>query len=155
MIFIYTLLDPRTGDIRYVGRTNNLQKRLAGHLRARDDSHRSRWIRLLLREGLKPLMVVQDRCSEQLCRALEAAYTDYFESLGYSLTNGTPGGDGLGTGSEHPFFGKRHSLEHRAAISAGHKGKKYSPERCQAMSQLRKGSKLSPEHVAAIGESKI
>lgn len=30
--FIYTLSDPNTGLVRYVGKTNNIRKRLSSHL---------------------------------------------------------------------------------------------------------------------------
>ncbi len=31
--YIYALIDPRTGDVRYIGKTLRLQKRMQEHLR--------------------------------------------------------------------------------------------------------------------------
>lgn len=33
--FIYTLSDPRTNEIRYIGKANNISKRLFSHLQGR------------------------------------------------------------------------------------------------------------------------
>ena len=53
-VFIYSLSDPRTGEIRYVGKTVNLKRRLYGHLYDDEKTHKSAWIKSLKRLGLKP-----------------------------------------------------------------------------------------------------
>lgn len=67
---IYTLSDPYTSAVRYVGRTNNPKKRFEKHLYDASwyanwyegelvfGNAKSRWIRELKREGLRPVMTV-------------------------------------------------------------------------------------------------
>jgi hypothetical protein len=54
---IYTLSDPETGEVRYVGKANNTQTRLKIHLR--DSETRMTpvccWIKSLRKRGLKPI----------------------------------------------------------------------------------------------------
>lgn len=56
IIFIYALLDPRTGDIRYIGKTNNPHKRFIRHKNNREKRHCADWIASLVREELLPVM---------------------------------------------------------------------------------------------------
>ncbi|MEZ0060908.1 hypothetical protein ABIF26_006451 [Bradyrhizobium elkanii] len=55
-IFIYALVDPRTNDRRYIGKTNDPQQRLRAHIsEARyTRSRKSNWIRGLLKAALRP-----------------------------------------------------------------------------------------------------
>jgi hypothetical protein len=59
---IYTLTDPRTNEIRYVGKANDVSQRYKAHLnRARKHQiHKSNWIKQLKKEGLKPIIDVID-----------------------------------------------------------------------------------------------
>lgn len=57
---IYALIDPRTGEVRYIGKANNSAKRLASH--CRDAKRRVTpvyvWIKELAEIGLKPDMKI-------------------------------------------------------------------------------------------------
>ena len=56
-IYIYTLTDPNTNMIRYIGKSNNPDKRLRIHLieaRRGLKSYRSNWLRKLITMGQKP-----------------------------------------------------------------------------------------------------
>ncbi len=54
---IYTLTDPRTSEVRYVGVTaGSLEVRLKGHLRYKGKDHRS-----LLAVGVTPV-ITRDNC---------------------------------------------------------------------------------------------
>ncbi len=55
---IYTLRDPRSGGIRWVGQTASLAKRLASHMNTSpsDRSERGDWIRGLKSVGLQPII---------------------------------------------------------------------------------------------------
>jgi hypothetical protein len=56
---IYSLVDPRTGVPRYIGKTVHLRSRLNHHVsRAVDSSPRGEWIRELKANGLRPTAVV-------------------------------------------------------------------------------------------------
>lgn len=60
-VIIYTLLDPITLKVRYIGRTkNSLEKRLGEHIsKSRlnyNNTHKSNWIKGLLQQNLKPII---------------------------------------------------------------------------------------------------
>lgn len=56
-VYIYGLADPRTGEIRYVGKSSNPAARLASH-RARSGARAVRgWCQDLRRDGVRPAVV--------------------------------------------------------------------------------------------------
>src|SRR5207302_1874057 len=55
---IYVLIDPRNGEVRYVGKTVDIDDRLRRHLQILENTHKSHWIRQLLKLGLTPQMEV-------------------------------------------------------------------------------------------------
>jgi hypothetical protein len=98
--FVYCLIDPRTEEIRYIGKTvATLPMRLSQHIYAAThnkwQSHVNNWIRSLLHGGDRPvirvLSVVSDKetLSREECRLIE-----YYRKRGARLTNLTNGGDG-------------------------------------------------------------
>jgi hypothetical protein len=56
VVWIYTLLDPRTMQVRYVGRTDNLVNRMSTHL-AMPTVAVGRWVRELAELKLRPIMM--------------------------------------------------------------------------------------------------
>lgn len=63
MTEVYALLCPITGDVRYIGKANNTQKRLKSHIRAARDPKKNHtpvycWINQLGRQGLQPIAQV-------------------------------------------------------------------------------------------------
>lgn len=58
MIYIYALRDPTNSYVRYVGKTNNPERRLKAHIQRSKTSrlHSSNWIRNVLKNGLFPMM---------------------------------------------------------------------------------------------------
>lgn len=59
---IYSLIDPRTGVVRYIGKTDNTKRRLRVHLaeakHSNGHNHRLNWIRSLLSENLVPILII-------------------------------------------------------------------------------------------------
>lgn len=93
-INIYGLIDPRTNNIRYVGKTkNSLQHRLKQHLSETPErnTHKSNWIKSLKKEDLTPIIVQLDVCDETNWVEKE----QYWISVFTDLTNLTAGGDGI------------------------------------------------------------
>lgn len=95
MRYIYTLSDPKTLEVRYVGQTNDINRRLNDHLSSsvneNSDSYntyKSNWIRKILRIGDKPIINVIDE-SENLdgSNYLEKYYIEKYTKDGYKLTN--------------------------------------------------------------------
>lgn len=155
---IYVLLDPMTYAIRYVGKADNPKLRLREHISksVREKGRKPKWIRSLIADGLRPVIQAIDEVKQSEWQAAEAAYIEYYLSIGCDLTNDTPGGDGWGCGEDHPQFGNHaprgpRSLETKAKISAANSGRKYPPEYGARISLARRGRRLSPEHRAKIG----
>ncbi len=122
---VYILSDPRTDQIRYVGKTTgSLQKRLKQHLSAsslRWKSHKNHWVKELTVLGLRPLIEEAEVFDSQ--KAMdegEKFYISYFKSLGFKLTNSTDGGEGLSPGFKH-------TAETKTKMQASHAGKKKAP----------------------------
>lgn len=58
MIFIYGLIDPVTRQIRYVGQTNDLERRYQEHVNNIEDTHKGLWIQSLREKGRIPTLVI-------------------------------------------------------------------------------------------------
>lgn len=94
MASIYALCDPDTAEVRYIGKANDPEKRLLGHIR--DAKVRQTpvyaWIRKLTAAGLAPEMVVIRRgCKDW--KAEERALIAAGRALGLRLLNVADGGD--------------------------------------------------------------
>ena len=74
MIAIYQLRDPRTGAVRYIGKTNNPRERLAEHRRGKSAGVRvCEWLRELLAAGLSVIMEVIAEVADADARSAERA----------------------------------------------------------------------------------
>jgi len=62
-IWIYVLGDPRDGEIRYIGQTSNLRRRLIEHLKMQNSFEMNKWICSLIKDGLKPIIFGIERVS--------------------------------------------------------------------------------------------
>lgn len=120
--FIYALKEPDTGEIRYIGQTNNPHRRLITHSTTKEKCHRGNWIRALKKSGQKPILEIVDEAPYEFRDPIEAAYVQFFREQGCNLVNGTPGGDGVGSGADHPNFGKKASVETRRKLSLASSG---------------------------------
>jgi len=100
-MFIYGLKDPISNKIRYVGRTNDLDRRFKEHLRVDRTAscHKKNWIASLITNGLKPelvvLKVVKDGEDPEY---LEDLYLSMFKDLTNTPWRG--GSTGSKAGSE-------------------------------------------------------
>lgn len=122
---IYTLTDPRTNEIRYVGKANNVSQRYKAHLnRARKHQiHKKNWIESLKRDGLKPIIDIIDVVPINEWIFWETYWISQIRSWGFNLVNYTNGGDGCTFGNQTSFkkghkswLGKSHSEETKKLI---------------------------------------
>lgn len=93
-VYIYGLCDPATGQIRYVGKTVDLEKRYILHLsraRRKHTPHVYAWIRSLLKRGTPPAVQVLAVVGEEQWEEMERLFIDGTEGL----TNMAPGGEGV------------------------------------------------------------
>lgn len=97
---IYVLFDPRDGRLRYVGWTTaTLVVRLCQHLseaRFRPDAptYRIRWLRKLLRLGLRPTIKRVEHVSVKRGPVREQYWIKFYRKRGCDLVNSTDGGEG-------------------------------------------------------------
>lgn len=100
--YIYTLVDPVTNEIRYVGKTVNLKARLSKHLYwsslKNNKDYKSNWIKKLLRNKLVPIMNIVQKIDEKYWKECEIYWISYFKGIGCPLTNTDPGGLGMRRG---------------------------------------------------------
>lgn len=119
--FIYGLVDPRTGYVRYVGKSYKPSARLSEHLRKSQIKGRSPkncWLRELLSVGEKPQLVLLEKTRTSEWKNAERRLIAYFRNIpDYPpLTNVTSGGDGIDAGRRYignnKYAVKRFPIEH-------------------------------------------
>lgn len=114
---IYALCCPVTSEVRYVGKTIDPARRLRHHMseaRRLPHLHKSRWIKTLVAEGLRPMIKVLEVVPEAEWEAAERRWIASFSNL----TNAAEGGSGCPVGVGHS-----HTEETKARIAAKLRGK--------------------------------
>lgn len=93
--YIYTLEDPDTKSVRYVGKTvSPLKHRLSQHLTdTRGRTHKNNWIKQLLSNGKYPIIRIVDIVPWGISAEEEILWISYF-SQHFNLTNLSFGGEG-------------------------------------------------------------
>lgn len=166
--YIYHLIDPRTGAVRYVGvgrgirMWQHVEQTIKGN--TLQNPKKYRWINKMLLAGVPiyhkrvAINLTREQAYELECRQIE--------KFGFKqLTNLRSGGCGGSIGgSTHPMFGRKFSDEHRRRISEAQRGKTLSNERRALLSQsakLRTGEKNpfygrhhTPEALKKMAEAK-
>lgn len=107
-IYIYTLSSPEDDVVRYIGYTNNINKRLKQHLKPgqlKSMTHKNHWIKNLLEKEVTPKIEILDEVDYLDYKYWEIFYINLFKTWNYNLVNGTLGGDGGNTISKnHPNY---------------------------------------------------
>lgn len=180
--FIYALVDPRTSECRYVGKTNRIKKRYYEHCLKKKNTKTSSWIKSL--HPLLPEIIILESLNANWIEA-ECFWIAYMKSLGCKLTNLTTGGEGtdnLPCSEETKVklrnhnLGKKHRPESLIKMKGRippNKGTSLPEERKLILSELAMGNKWwlgkkhksetlikmkkpkTEEHKAAIRESKL
>jgi hypothetical protein len=134
---IYFLVDPRTSEIRYVGKTTqSLNARITAHMRDRSNCHKVHWLSQLSAAGLRPIGVVLSEVEgEWPWQGEECYWIAKLKSMGARLTNNTSGGDGVSgvTG------------ESKERMLATWRGRKHSPETIDKLKIARRKRTTSQE----------
>lgn len=170
---IYVLLDPITELPRYVGKSDNPQKRFGSHLLEKGFTRKIRWIKKLQKIGLQPTLVVLEYVDEDKWEIAERRWIRLFKMVGVDLTNLTDGGDGLKNPSEETRKkigdARKRDWENnreeklkiargstrREKISNALRGKKKSAAHVAKLPQNQKGRKCSLEHRRKISEGML
>jgi hypothetical protein len=123
-VFIYGLHDPRDGQLRYIGASKDLSKRLVLHFcpaSLRPDSPKNQWLNELVKAGIRPTVSVIEEATKENWRTRERFWIQHHRERGASLTNTHPGGEG----------------------GARTTGKKWTEDRRTHISQMFKGHRVS------------
>lgn len=175
--FIYGLWDPRNYQLRYIGKSDNPERRLKQHIASAKKQKRKNylqcWINSLLSDGLNPFVEILE---EVLISEWDKAERDWIiecKNFGLSLTNTSEGGEAppnqLGTIHPHSeetkdkirqkAIGRECTEETKNKIREANKGKignrkgaVLSEESKQKMRVAKLGKKLSEEHRRKISE---
>lgn len=115
--YIYTLAHPKTGEIRYVGKTTNLKRRTYQHCNTKiskklNNKHLGNWLLSILNNDLKPTLEIIEECVDDWVK-YEQYWIEQFKQWGFNLLNLTKGGEG---------FGYKHSEETKRKMSFIQKG---------------------------------
>ena len=104
-MIIYTLSDPISKEVRYVGLTiRPLKQRFSQHYSRKCNNHKCNWIKSLRNKGLKPVMQELDVANSiKELNDLEIYWIEQFKQWGFNLVNLTQGGEGS--------FGYKHTKE--------------------------------------------
>lgn len=134
---IYVLRDPRTEQIRYVGKTEEtLSQRLYDHVYEAKRDHgcdRCIWIRELVTLCLQPVIELLEECSAVEWQKRERFWIEYGRTSGWNLTNSSDGGEGCS--------GYHLTDEQKAKLSAANKVAQNRPETKAAKSVALLGNK--------------
>jgi hypothetical protein len=95
IIYIYSLKDPETNQIRYIGKTTNINTRLKSHItRSRHNTyHSARWVQSVIKKGLRPIIGLVEECTEENWVEREKYWIAYYREH-FDLTNVLDGGEG-------------------------------------------------------------
>jgi hypothetical protein len=152
---IYALADPREPNLtRYVGKTQDTNKRLREHLcearmgKRRD--HRLHWLRKLASCSVEPVISILETGKGDGWKEAERKWIKHFRDMGARLVNGTDGGEGVDLTPEirAKMLAAMRSPEHRAKISAALRRRHYSLETRAKMSSSAQNR--SPEVQARL-----
>lgn len=141
---IYGLIDPRTGQIRYIGKSSSgLSRPSEGHYHGRCKN----WISNLKEAGLRyQIKVMEDVGSKDMLNAAERNWIAHGRSEGWPLTNLTNGGDGGGSpwsdetrAKMTRVFRQRGTAEYRAKISQALQGHSVSPATREKLREAQLG----------------
>ena len=150
MVFIYALIDPFTFRIRYIGKTDNLKRRLANQLNETSNTYRCHWLQSLKSKGKKPIQAVLQEVSEsENWQEIEKKWIRIAKKYGWPLVNCTDGGDGVtnlsGESKERMLLtwkGRKHKPETLLKLSASSRGRVKPEKSKDIVSQKMKGRKI-------------
>lgn len=149
--YIYGLVDPRTNQIRYIGKSDRPKERLTQHLSKspKQRTYKSNWINELLKLGLTPVLTILEEVINRDWGKAEQEWIDKGKQRGWPLTNQADGGRGKGVRR-----GSTNSEETRRKISEKLKGRKVSKEVVEKTAALLRGRKRPAEVVEKISASR-
>lgn len=163
---IYTLIDPKTNLVRYVGQTTKkLEQRLSAHInKAKNSSnkttHKNTWIKSLINENLRPIIKLVEVVSDDEWKEKEKYYIKKYKEFGFDLLNLSEGGDsGSMPGGKRIWSSEIDYINWKNKLSESAKKRIISDdERLKMGERCRKthlGKKRSGETKQKLSETKL
>lgn len=116
-VYIYKIICPITNDIKYVGKTLRLNRRIQEHNMRKNKSKLSlieKWENDLLSNNFKPVFEIIEECFEENWEEREIFWIKKLKDDGHDLLNMTLGGDSFNnviTKNHNSFYLKGKKLE--------------------------------------------
>lgn len=97
-VYIYSLNDPDSLSIRYIGKTINIKRRLSSHIneakRGKGRRYVLNWIKSLLDVNKKPIINIIEECDQDNWEEREKHWVNYYRKIILNLCNNADGGLG-------------------------------------------------------------
>lgn len=159
--YIYSLRDPLSLEVRYIGMTINPDKRLYDHTSAPSNDHRGHWLKTLKRVGVRPIMELLEAVPTSDVDEAERWWIAKYKESGAKLTNIQAGGRAVSTAARErkgaSLRGRKRSPEACASISAGLRAslafRAKNSLHITALNKKRAGKPLSLEHRRRVSEA--
>jgi len=98
-VYVYALVDPVTHSVRYVGRSRKLIARYSAHMSYwAGNKAKTKWIKSLRRAGMRPALLVLERCKYSTVAEAERKWIEHHRSSGMLFNDTTDR-----TALTHPF----------------------------------------------------
>ena len=150
------LLSNTVNGMKYVGMTWSLRRRIKDHKKGNSGS--KSYIKNAIKTyGINSFdLAILFVGSRRECMEQEKQFIDKYGCLapsGYNLCGGGEGVVAAMTGERNYWYGRKFSSEHKAKISAAHRGQKRPPEMGQKLREKFKGRPIPLEQRAKISAS--
>jgi hypothetical protein len=86
-IFIYALVDPFSKEVRYLGMSENPQRRLFEHLKDTNNPYKAWWIQRLEARGQVPTLIILEEVDGIIAPDRELWWIAFYQEQGHNLTN--------------------------------------------------------------------
>lgn len=146
VIYIYCLLDPFDGRCRYVGVSNDPNRRLKRHFKYEDrNPYKFRWINKILKQDSYPILKILETVNKDSWGNRERWWIRFFRKKEQPLTNLTKGGEGT--------FGLKCPEEKKKKISESLMGHKVSEETKKRQSKVAKDRLKDSKNHSMFGKT--
>ncbi len=130
---IYTLSDPITFEVRYVGiTTNTLEYRYKRHFYDKKNYKKNKWFKQLKSKSMMPIIEEIDVVDFDGWQFWEKWYISLFKTFGFDLVNLTEGGEGM--------FGYKHTEATKLKIKEKRKMQIFTEDTRKKLSKVRIGN---------------
>ncbi len=139
-VFIYGLCDPLSNELRYIGKTYDIKKRLYKHLKQAKNNtknHKNAWLNGLLKQNLFPVVKILKIASEKNWQQIEKDLIKIYNKNS-TLLNILPGGEGVPRGTIP--WNKNTKGKIKPNKGSFKKGVRVSPK-----TEIKRGQRLSPK----------